>query len=261
MRESFYSLAGCPCKIALVSDLHEKPWDAVLDSLKRNRPALICVPGDFFFGRLPKEEPKVREAGVLPFFAACAALAPCYVSLGNHEWLLTKEDAALVAGTGAVLLDNTYTVTGIEGRRLVLGGLTSARVSEFRRAFATGLSVLEANEQTRPVGVERHVPPLLSWLDGYCAEPGYHILLCHHPEYYPRWLKGRPIDLILSGHAHGGQIRILGQGLFAPGQGVLPRLTSGVKDGRLVISRGLANCQRVPRLFNSTELVYVMPGL
>jgi len=260
MRESFYSVGGCPCKIALVSDLHEKPWGAVLASLKRNRPALICVPGDFLFGRLPKEAPKVCEAGVLPFFAACAALAPCFVSLGNHEWLLTEEDAALLRQTGAVLLDNTYEAAEITGRRLVLGGLTSARVNEFRRALAAGLSVLEANELTRSIGGNRHVPPELGWLDGFCAEAGYHILLCHHPEYYPRWLKERPIDLILSGHAHGGQVRLFGRGLFAPGQGVLPKLTSGVKDGRLVISRGLANCQRVPRLFNPPELVYVLPA-
>ncbi len=259
MRESFYSVAGCPCKIALASDLHEKPWDAVLASLKDNRPALICVPGDFLFGRLPKVDLKIREAGVLPFFSACCEIAPCFVSLGNHEWLLTDEDAALLRNTGAVLLDNACTTAEIAGRRLVLGGLTSARVSEYRRALDAGLPVLEANEQTRPVGVKKHVPPELTWLDGFCAEPGYHILLCHHPEYYPRWLRERPIELILSGHAHGGQVRILGQGLYAPGQGVLPKLTSGVTEGRLVISRGLANCQRVPRLFNPPELVYVLP--
>ena len=150
MRESFYSVAGCPCKIALASDLHEKPWGAVLASLKRNRPALICVPGDFLFGRLPKEDLKIREAGVLPFFASCCEIAPCFVSLGNHEWLLTEEDAALLRGTGAVLLDNACTMAEIAGRRLVIGGLTSARVNEYRRALATGLSVLEANELTHP---------------------------------------------------------------------------------------------------------------
>ena len=66
-----------------------------------------------------------------------------------------------------------------------------------------------------------------------------------------------PIDLTLSGHAHGGQIRLLGQGLFAPGQGVLPRYTSGVYEGRLIVSRGLANTTFVPRLFNPTEMVYI----
>ena len=86
-------------------------------------------------------------------------------------------------------------------------------------------------------------------------DPGQ--LLCHHPEYWPRYVRDLPVDLTLSGHAHGGQIRLFGQGLFAPGQGLFPRYTSGVHEGRLVISRGLANTTRIPRLFNPTELVCV----
>ena len=62
-------------------------------------------------------------------------------------------------------------------------------------------------------------------------------------------------------HAHGGQIRLFGHGLFAPGQGWWPELTSGVHDGRLVISRGLSNTAAlVPRLFNPTEIVCLLPG-
>ena len=114
----------------------------------------------------------------------------------------------------------------------------------------------EANKRTFAIG---DTPPLLDWLDAFCAEPGFHVLLCHHPEYYPRYLRARGIELILSGHAHGGQIRLFGQGLFSPGQGIFPKLTSGVTDGRLVVSRGLANCQIVPRLFNPPVLVYIVP--
>lgn len=260
MQERFYPVPGCPCPIALVSDLHEAPCGAVLASLRRNRPALICVAGDFLFGRLPKAELKVREAGVLPFFEACSALAPCFVSLGNHEWMLTAADLKLLESCGASVLDNAFTTVTLQGRPLVIGGLTSARVSEYRRELRSGLTPLEANERTRPVGVTRHVPPQLDWLDGFAARPGYRILLCHHPEYYPRWLSGRDIDLILSGHAHGGQVRVFGRGLYSPGQGFLPRLTGGVVDGRLVISRGLANTRRVPRLFNPPELVYILPA-
>jgi len=87
---------------------------------------------------------------------------------------------------------------------------------------------------------------------------GYKILLCHHPEYYERYIRGLDIDLTLSGHAHGGQIRIFGQGLFAPGQGILPQVTSGLYDGRLIVSRGLCNTAwPIPRLNNETELVMV----
>ena len=253
MQESFYSIPGCPCSIALISDLHEAPFEAVLASLRKNRPSLICVAGDFLIGRLPKEALKVCEAGLLPFFSACASLAPCFVSLGNHEWLIMPEDIVLIDETGVKLLDNTFVCRDIAGAQLVLGGLSSARVSASQRLRKTGYDLRASDLYVHTA----KAPPVLDWLDAYCAAPGYHILLSHHPEYYPRWLKDRDIPLILSGHAHGGQVRLFGHGLFSPGQGLFPKLTNGITDGRLVISRGLANCQKVPRLFNPTEIVYV----
>lgn len=256
MQETFYTIPGCPVRIAQVSDLHERPCGAVFASLEKYRPDLICVTGDFFFGYLPKTGIKTEEAGVLPFFSACAAIAPCFVSLGNHEWMIQPEDFALINGTGARILDNSFVSCRIAGAGLVIGGLTSGRVTACKRLQRARLSLFDANRYTRTA----KSVPVLTWLDAYCAAPGYHILLCHHPEYYPRYLKKRDIPLILSGHAHGGQVRLFGQGLYAPDQGILPQLTSGVKDGRLVISRGLANHELVPRLFNPTEIVYVSGG-
>ena len=57
------------------------------------------------------------------------------------------------------------------------------------------------------------------------AEPGVKVLLCHRPEDYMHRLRGAKVDLVLAGHAHGGQIRIGGQGLYAPGQGHLSAAT------------------------------------
>lgn len=256
MQETFYTVPGCPLRIALVTDLHERPWDSVLDSLRRNRPGLICFPGDFLYGRPAKSGLTMQESGVLPLFRACAELAPCFVSLGNHEWMTTAADFDLLREKGAQLLDDQYATLDVAGTRLVIGGLTSARVTEYRRLRKAGCSVKEADRRAIAIGL---TPPRFGWLDAYCAEEGCHILLCHHPEYYPRYLRHRGIELILSGHAHGGQIRIRDRGLFAPGQGLLPKLTSGVFEGRLVVSRGLANCQIVPRLFNPPELVYMDP--
>jgi predicted MPP superfamily phosphohydrolase len=83
------------------------------------------------------------------------------------------------------------------------------------------------------------------------------ILLCHHPEYYERYLKDKSIDLTVSGHAHGGQWRFFGKGVFAPGQGIFPRYTSGVYDGKLVVSRGLKPARIIPRFFNAPEVVII----
>ena len=109
----------------------------------------------------------------------------------------------------------------------------------------------------RRYGVEKTPPPDLRWLERFSAFQGFKLLLCHHPEYYPVYIKPLDIDIILSGHAHGGQWRLFGRGVFAPGQGLFPALTSGVYDNRLVVSRGLANTAGVPRIFNPTELVIV----
>ena len=97
--------------------------------------------------------------------------------------------------------------------------------------------------------------PDVKWLSGYTAKPGYKILLCHHPEFYPAIRKetGESMDIIVSGHAHGGQWRLFGRGLYAPGQGFLPRYTSGC-HGNMVISRGVANTASVPRLGNPPEI-------
>ena len=80
--------------------------------------------------------------------------------------------------------------------------------------------------------------------------------MCHHPEYYPRYVRQADIDLTVSGHAHGGQICLFGQGLYAPGQWLFPKYTAGFYDGqRLLVSRGLTNSTWVPRLWNPCELV------
>jgi len=89
--------------------------------------------------------------------------------------------------------------------------------------------------------------------------------MCHHPEVWRDYVKGRDIDFTVCGHAHGGQIQILGRGLYAPGQGIFPRLTHGLHDGgRMMISRGMTNGAkpRVPRIGNPCELIILelIPG-
>ena len=87
--------------------------------------------------------------------------------------------------------------------------------------------------------------------------PEEFVLWLGHRNYWAEKYPSLPVDLILSGHCHGGQIRVCGRGIFAPGQGLLPKYHHGVYDGRLVVSAGCANTASFPRWGNETEVVIV----
>ena len=262
--ETFYQL-DIPVSIALVTDTHNHPADDVLYSLERNHPDIICIAGDFVYARLPKRRLKMKKSPyAMDLLKGCSKLAPVFVSIGNHEWMLNKRDMKMIRSAGVTLLDNEYVhyrhrkSDGVE-TELVIGGFSSSTHQAYRDYCAA-----QKGKSKRRYPYLRSKSPILidstpctDWLDTFCSQKGYKILLCHHPEYYPRYLKDRDIDLILSGHAHGGQIRIFGQGLYAPGQGLFPRLTAGIVDGKLIISRGLSNNTRIPRVFNAEEIVYL----
>lgn len=254
MKETVYSISSpVNMTIALIADFHNTDPDAIIESLSDHHPDMIAIAGDFLVGYRPQHPGLAIEhqTNVLPLFHACVKVAPTYVSLGNHEWMVCDEDIDLIRSTGATVLDNSW----VERNGIAMGGLTPAIVSNFR-AFRKGTGERYPHRERRPHG--RNIEPELLWLDEFEMVPGYKILLCHHPEYYPVYLRDRQVDLILSGHAHGGQIRLFGQGLYSPGQGWLPKYTSGVYDGKLVVSKGIANtASPVPRIFNPTEIVYV----
>lgn len=210
--------------------------------------------GDFVLGRAPREGRKLeRSPEAASFLRACAGLSSTFVSLGNHEWMLDREDLEGIKELGAVPLDNAWT----HWRGLCIGGLSPGRIGYYRafREKSGSGERYPLPPHTRSYGAK--APPETAWLRDYAAQPGFKLLLCHQPEYWARYIRPLPIELTLSGHAHGGQIRLFGRGLYAPGQGLLPRYTAGVYENRLVVSRGLANTTVVPRLCNPTEMVYV----
>ena len=261
MVETIYKIAGSP-RLALLADLHGRDPAPVLSSLAAHRPSLICVVGDILYGSHPEGDrsPLETQENVLPFLSGCAAVAPTFLSLGNHEWMLDDADLAAIEATGVVVLDNSWVDTVVDGHKIVIGGLTSGYVTDYRRFRTTqdGAVRYPRKENLSGIGgavtASQHQPET-AWLSNFASAPGFHILLSHHPEYFP--LVPSSIDLILSGHAHGGQWRFFNRGVWSPGQGLWPRWTKGVYEGRLVVSAGLSNTASVPRLFNPTEIVYL----
>ncbi len=239
---------GRSVRLALLSDLHSKEGreiEGIVELVKKARPDYILMPGDIF-ERLDGKSDAAKQSG-FSLMRRTREIAPVIYSVGNHEnggihswnkikWAKGKgipkfyapSDVQKIEQSGAVIVDDGYTV--IDG--IAFGGLASGLINADRA-------------------------PDLSWLDEFCALDMPKILLCHHPEYYPKYLKDKDIDVIVSGHAHGGQWRFLGRGVYSPGQGILPKYTEGVHDGRLVISRGLKPAGIIPRFFNPPEVVII----
>lgn len=234
----------------------------MLSSLRSRCPSLICITGDVLYGGRPEDDrsPLETQANVLPFLRSCASIAPTYLSLGNHEWMVDGTDLATLAATGVTVLDNTYQSISVDGKEVILAGLTSGYVTDYRRFKEKAHSPDRYPHQESISGIggavhARDHKPETGWLSTFAAQPGFRVVMSHHPEYLP--LIPSSVDLILSGHAHGGQWRFFGHGVWSPGQGWWPRYTKGVYDGRLVVSAGLSNTTWVPRLFNPTEVVYI----
>ncbi len=217
-------------RIALIADLHDRPVSALECALAAQKPDFIAICGDLVDGTI------AASMHAPAFMKFCAETAPTFYSIGNHDRFIGQADLAMLTKLGITVLDDAE----MQFKGLRIGGLTSGGMGS-RHAVSP-------KEQR----------PNLKWLSSYSKGDGFKLLLCHHPEYYESYLKKTTVDLILSGHAHGGQIRFLGRGLYAPGQGLFPKYTSGVYDNRLIVSRGLSNTGGpIPRLFNKTELVIV----
>lgn len=250
-------------KIALITDLHEYDPEYVLQVLAGEKPDMICAAGDILerhirdgyeqqgedpdegdmsiFSRIfirgltrikhafypdmehPSEEfaRYVNSENSYRFFREASKIAQVFYSPGNHERYYTDQDRQVIRETGTVFLDNSDAFW----KGIRVGGLSST--------------------------------PDLDWLREYMVRPGYKLLLCHHPEFYDKYLKDTEIDLILSGHVHGGQIRILEQGIFSPGQGLFPKYSHGCHDNRLVVSAGTSNTVSLPRWGNPCEVVII----
>jgi len=175
--------------------------------------------------------------------------------------MVDAEDLRLLSSTGVTVLDNEWKSITVSAKEIVIAGLTSGYVRDYRASRSTQPAEPRYPRREDLYGIggatraAAHKPET-DWIPSFTSQPGYKIILSHHPEYWPL-LKDENIDLILSGHAHGGQWRFFNRGVFAPGQGWWPRYTKGVYEGRLVVSAGLSNTTWVPRLFNPTEVVYI----
>ena len=215
-------------RIAQVSDLHNTShWPDAVEALKQAEPDLIVLTGDLIDSRNTDVE------AALAFAREAAAISPCYYVSGNHEARISAWPALRqgLKDAGVTVLENEKILLERNGASIMVLGL---RDPDFGGDQAAALEKLTAQSE------------------------GFRILLSHRPErleLYARY----DVDLVFSGHAHGGQVRLpfLG-GLIAPHQGWFPEYDSGLYalDGtRMLVSRGVGNSIVPLRINNRPEIV------
>ncbi|RJW76620.1 metallophosphoesterase [Coprococcus sp. AF38-1] len=219
-------------RIVQISDLHNAKFgknnQKLVDRIRECEPDMIVLTGDL----VDSNHTNVDRA--VQFVDEIVKICPVYYVTGNHEyWLEASEYDELMSGltrAGAVILDDQVVEISRGDAKFRLVGLDD-------KSLADG--TLEA---------------LLS------DEKEFTVVLAHEPQYLARYA-GIGVDLVLSGHAHGGQFRLpFVGGIVAPDQGFLPEYTAGeyyMNGTEMIVSRGLGNSVIPVRLFNYPEIVCV----
>ena len=227
-------------RIVQLSDYHCETLPGLVDEVKNLHPALIVCTGD-----MVNDEGSYLPA--IDLTRRLKRLAPVYMITGNHDlWRNDYYDLEkALTEAGAVFLHNQRVLIHQGDDQIALTGID--------------------DPLTRSSGeIERH---LSESLEKVASWEGFDILLFHRANLMDR-LKDCGFDLILSGHMHGGQLRLPGLGGFvSPKSGFgantpvfFPKYFGGIyehKSTRMIVSRGLGNPMVIPRLFNRPEIVMI----
>ncbi len=229
-------------RMVLITDLHSHIYgerqEKIASIIKKQKPDMIMLAGDIADDVAP-------ITGTELFLDAIKEIAPIYYVTGNHEFWSKEIDSIrqVFRKYGVIILEHTYEEVTVNGAQFIIGGVDDPDIVFYEKpGFDWQLEMKNA----------------FSGLENRTA---YKILLSHRLELIELY-KESPFDLVLSGHAHGGQVRIpfLLNGLFAPNQGWFPKYAGGLYEYdhfRHIVSRGVSFNPRLPRIFNPPEVVVV----
>ena len=229
-------------RIAQVSDLHNAEFgegnSKLIQLLSQTEPDIIVLTGDLIDSR----QTDIKIA--LAFAQEAMKIAPVYFVSGNHEARVSEyEDLKMgLAEAGVIVLENQKVEITREGESITLMGIDDP---SFQENYLFGDSEGVAKQA---------IETLLRVSDGYT------VLLSHRPELFELYVE-TGMDLVFSGHAHGGQFRLpfIG-GLVAPNQGFFPKYDAGLfseENTTLIVSRGVGNSIVPVRFNNRPEIILV----
>ena len=230
-------------RIAHISDLHNAEIgdgnEKLLVILQDDEPDIIAITGDMIDSRNTNIEV------ALAFAEKAMKIAPCYYVTGNHE-ARVSEWAELKAGleaAGVVVLENERTEIELSGETIAILGVDDP---SFHTDYLFGDSASVVGNTLAAISTE---------------DDGFAVLLSHRPELFDTYVE-YGMNLVLSGHAHGGQFRLpFVGGLVAPNQGLFPKYDSGLyTDGstNMIVSRGIGNSLLPFRFNNRPEVILVV---
>ena len=228
-------------RIAQVSDLHNQDFGEnnrkLVDMLRAAQPDIIVITGDMVDSRF------TDIPVALAFAEQAVEIAPCYYITGNHESRI-EEYSQLRDGLldlGVVVMENERVELQRDGDTIYLLGIHDV---SFHPDY-------DWNRHDRIV--KSSLKPIL-------VDEGFSVLLIHRPSFMDLYAQYE-VDLVLSGHIHGGQIRLPWIGaLYAPGQGFFPEYDAGLYrqgDTQMIVSRGIGNSLFPLRINNPPEVVLV----
>jgi uncharacterized protein len=230
-------------KIVQLSDLHSKSFrnnhSGLVKKVKKVNPDIIVFTGDLI------DSDRYDEKISLTLMGKLVQIAPVYYVTGNHEWWSGKFNSLedKLKDTGVQVMRNTVEEIIIGNDKIQIIGIDDpAKVNESYAERA----IAEEDITNSIKGLEEGV--------------NFKILLSHRPELFSLYTQYE-FDVVFSGHAHGGQVRIpfIG-GLVAPNQGLFPEYSSGMHEvdhTTMIVNRGLGNSIIPLRVFNRPEIVVV----
>lgn len=222
-----------------LSDLHGKNPVGLLEAAKESRPDLIFITGDFYDG--------VQNASTTEnILHELQTIAPVYLVGGNHEYYARNwsKRAAALGRQGIHVVENRVEVIEKNGSSIEIAGLRDPDL-DWRWSAAKRLSVLEEDLENLP------------------AKKSFRLLLFHRADLFDQTASAKA-SVTFSGHLHGGHWRLFGKGLLAPSDGdrihFFPKYDAGLfytPHGILVVSRGLGDQMKIPRLFNRPQILVI----
>lgn len=220
-------------KIVQISDLHNanfgKNNSKLMSMIEEQHPDIIVITGDLF----NTEGKKYKNS--MNFVKQAVEICPVYYVTGNHELWMEKDDLdnvlRLLDEAGVIILNDESVIIEKDGAEFMLVGLDDASLDD-----GTLKSIIGDDKE--------HLK----------------VVLAHEPQYLDNYAASGA-DLVLSGHAHGGQVRLPFVGaLYAPDQGVLPEYSHGTYfegDTELILSRGLGTSVLPVRFLCDPEIVTI----